>query len=122
MRRCEYCGTPVDDEEQKCSACGAWCESVPEPEAETPVVAESADDIGKTVKKTFETDWFGDVVMAAITVLLGYFGVHRFLQGKVLSGALWALTCGFFIIGYIVDSVGALKKAVESFQNRDSRD
>ncbi len=35
--------------------------------------------------------------------LLGFVGAHRFYFGKPITGAIWALTGGLFLIGWIVD-------------------
>ena len=40
-----------------------------------------------------------------LAIFFGYFGVHRFYAGKIGTGILWALTGGFFLIGYIVDII-----------------
>lgn len=38
-----------------------------------------------------------------LLVFLGLFGVHRMYMGKWLTGILYLLTGGFFLIGYIYD-------------------
>ena len=38
-----------------------------------------------------------------LLVLLGIFGVHRFYQGKILSGLIYLLTVGIFGLGIIYD-------------------
>lgn len=38
-----------------------------------------------------------------LLVVLGVFGVHRFYQGKILSGLLYLLTLGVFGLGVIYD-------------------
>jgi TM2 domain-containing membrane protein YozV len=39
----------------------------------------------------------------ALLVFLGIFGVHRLYLGKWLTGILWALTGGLFLVGYLYD-------------------
>lgn len=38
-----------------------------------------------------------------IAWIFGFMGAHRFYFGKPLTGLLWALTGGFFLIGWIID-------------------
>lgn len=39
-----------------------------------------------------------------IAWIFGFMGAHRFYFGKPLTGLLWALTGGVFLIGWIVDA------------------
>ena len=34
---------------------------------------------------------------------LGLAGIHRFASGKIISGIIWLLTGGLFLIGTIID-------------------
>ncbi len=43
------------------------------------------------------------VIVGYVFWLLGIFGAHRFYFGKPVSGTLWFLTGGLFLIGWIVD-------------------
>lgn len=38
-----------------------------------------------------------------LCALFGYFGVHRFYEGKIASGILWLCTAGLFGFGWIID-------------------
>ncbi len=38
-----------------------------------------------------------------LMTFLGIFGVHRFYLGKWLSGIIWLLTGGLFLVGYLYD-------------------
>lgn len=43
------------------------------------------------------------VIVGYVVWLLGVFGAHRFYFGKPLTGILWFLTGGLFLIGWIID-------------------
>ena len=38
-----------------------------------------------------------------LLTFLGVFGLHRFYQGKIISGILYLLTLGFFGLGVLFD-------------------
>jgi TM2 domain-containing membrane protein YozV len=38
-----------------------------------------------------------------LLTFLGAFGAHRFYMGKFVTGLIWALTGGFFLIGWVYD-------------------
>ncbi len=38
-----------------------------------------------------------------LLTFLGIFGVHRFYMGKWVSGLIWLLTGGLFLVGYLYD-------------------
>ncbi|HAR42914.1 MAG TPA: hypothetical protein DCS07_09845 [Bdellovibrionales bacterium] len=39
----------------------------------------------------------------ALLTFLGGFGIHRFYLGKWITGIVWLLTGGFFLMGYLYD-------------------
>jgi len=43
------------------------------------------------------------VVIGYLFWILGFLGAHRFYFGKPLTGALWFLTGGLLLIGWIID-------------------
>jgi TM2 domain-containing membrane protein YozV len=43
------------------------------------------------------------IVVGYVMWLFGFFGLHRFYYGKKLTGALWALTFGLLLVGWIID-------------------
>lgn len=38
-----------------------------------------------------------------LLTFLGYFGIHRFYLGKWISGVVWLLTGGLFLLGWLYD-------------------
>lgn len=54
----------------------------------------------------------------AITLCLGWLGVHRFMQKKYGTGILWLCTFGLFGIGWIADIIVAFTKISENSQNK----
>ena len=38
-----------------------------------------------------------------LLTFIGVFGIHRFYMGKFFTGLLWALTGGFFLVGWVYD-------------------
>jgi TM2 domain-containing membrane protein YozV len=38
-----------------------------------------------------------------LLTFLGLFGIHRFYMGKWISGLIWALTGGLFLVGWVYD-------------------
>ena len=44
-----------------------------------------------------------DKVIGYVLWIFGFTGAHRFYFGKPISGTIWFLTAGLFLIGWIVD-------------------
>jgi TM2 domain-containing membrane protein YozV len=51
----------------------------------------------------FRTGPFSYNVAWILLTFLGVFGIHRFYMGKWISGIIYLLTGGLFLIGYIYD-------------------
>ncbi len=38
-----------------------------------------------------------------LLTFLGVFGIHRFYQGKIITGLIWLLTGGLLLVGWLYD-------------------
>lgn len=45
-----------------------------------------------------------------LCAVLGIFGVHRFYEGKIFTGILWACTGGLGLLGWIIDLIILINK------------
>lgn len=45
-----------------------------------------------------------------LCAVFGLFGAHRFYEGKIVTGILWALTGGLGLIGWIIDLIILINK------------
>ncbi len=61
-----------------------------------PSMDRSADDRYVSGVKNYNISW-------VLLTFLGVFGVHRFYLEKWLTGLLWLLTGGLFLLGYLYD-------------------
>ena len=116
MRKCEYCGSLVPDDKNKCDACGAWCAQEAEKTAKipssAPIVPQSPADNAKNNVGTVSDGKFisnkgvlNSLVIFLVCVFFGMLGLHRFIQGKIFTGILWLITLGLLGIGYFADIV-----------------
>lgn len=58
-----------------------------------------------------------NVVIAYILWAFGFFGAHRFYVGRPITGTIWALTLGVFLIGWLIDLV-LIPRMVQQAQRR----
>ena len=42
-------------------------------------------------------------LLAYLFWIFGFIGLHRFYLGRPISGAIWALTMGLLLVGWLVD-------------------
>ena len=91
---CKHCGGTIPQDAVMCTHCGRQVEKL----AGAAVVA----GVGARAKNK----WTAFV----LCLLLGYFGAHKFYEGKVGMGVLYLFTLGLFGIGWFVDLIVLLTK------------
>ncbi|MBI2908130.1 MAG: TM2 domain-containing protein [Chloroflexi bacterium] len=54
-------------------------------------------------------------ILAATSILYGYFGLDRFYQGQVAWGTIKLLTLGGFLVWWLIDAAYYTYKAAETW-------
>ncbi|MBR5827455.1 MAG: TIR domain-containing protein [Clostridia bacterium] len=63
---------------------------------------------GATFNISYDQSNRSFILTLLLSIFLGYFGIHRFYAGKILSGIIWFFTGGFFFVGWGFDIVTIL--------------
>jgi TM2 domain-containing membrane protein YozV len=57
----------------------------------------------RSAERRFTAGPYGYTVAWILLTFLGFFGLHRFYLGKWLTGLLYLVTGGLFLVGYLYD-------------------
>lgn len=49
------------------------------------------------------------IIILIITIMLGWLGIHKFIDKKPLQGLLYIFTFGLFIFWWIIDIVASIQ-------------
>ncbi|MCQ2426332.1 MAG: TM2 domain-containing protein [Lachnospiraceae bacterium] len=113
---CKYCGAKIPEDAVLCTACGRQVEELKrggDQQAATPQI------VINNANSNVNTNMNGGIVgMKAcnkwvafvLCLLLGYFGAHKFYEGKAGMGILYIFTVGLFGFGWIIDCISILCK------------
>lgn len=64
--------------------------------------------------KNIATNSNKELIMLLVTIFVGAYGVHKFIEGKIGMGVLYLFTGGLFGIGWIIDVIVAIKNLVNA--------
>lgn len=109
---CKHCGGTIPQDAVMCTHCGRQVEKLAGA-AQPQVVIQNTNMNTNTVAAVVagvgaraKNKWTAFV----LCLLLGYFGAHKFYEGKVGMGVLYLFTLGLFGIGWFVDLIVLLTK------------
>ena len=106
---CEFCGNKVAIDAVICPKCGKQLEELKTEEnnkSNPQVIINNSNTINGNVGRKQCDKW----VALLLCIFLGFFGGHKFYEGKGGMGVLYIFTCGLFGIGIIVDLISILCK------------
>ena len=109
---CKHCGGTIPQDAVMCTHCGRQVEKLAgaaQPQVviqNTNMNTNTAAAVVAGVGARAKNKWTAVV----LCLLLGYFGAHKFYEGKVGMGVLYLFTLGLFGIGWFVDLIVLLTK------------
>ena len=104
---CQHCGNKISKEAVVCPKCGVQvaelktAQSTQQPQIIINNTNTNTVNGGKKCDK-----W----VAFFLCLFLGFFGAHKFYEGKTGAGILYLLTAGIFGIGWFIDTIAILFK------------
>jgi hypothetical protein len=57
----------------------------------------------RAADRRYQPGPFDYTIAWILLTFLGIFGIHRFYLGKWISGLVWLVTGGLFLLGYLYD-------------------
>ena len=109
---CKHCGAKIPVDAVICTACGRQVEELRGQSAQPNIVINNSNQnsnqnvmyAGRAGKE--KNKW----VALILCLLLGFFGAHKFYEGKIGMGILYLFTGGLFCIGVVIDFFSLLFK------------
>lgn len=114
---CKHCGAKIPEAAVICTHCGCQVEEMRQVQQPNIVINNANQNSNSNVNMNMNS---APVIVAGrirnkwvafwLCVFLGYFGAHKFYEGKTGMGILYLFTAGLFGIGWIVDCIALLFK------------
>lgn len=107
---CEYCGNQISVDAVVCTSCGKQLEVLKTDQSnQNPqiIINNTNSNVMNNVHCGKECNKW---VALLLCIFLGFFGAHKFYEGKIGMGILYLFTCGLFGIGWIIDIISLLFK------------
>ena len=112
MKFCKFCGSRIPKDAVVCTKCGRQVEKLEQSASERPIIINNVNNAPLAGNRSFVptkkplNKW----TAFFLCLFLGYFGAHKFYEGKTGLGVLYICTCGLLYIGVLVDLIVLLTK------------
>ena len=122
---CKWCGKPIDADCVVCPKCGKQVRELqyqqPVQSQPSVVINNSNDSVNTNANINTQRTQVGNIYGARgrmckkrtalmLCIFAGYFGAHKFYEGKIGAGVLYFMTGGLLLIGVIMDIIALLGK------------
>lgn len=109
---CKHCGGKIPEAAVVCTLCGCQVEEVKQSEQPNIVINNSNNNVNtnQNIAGALGVRMKNKWIAFFLCVFLGYFGAHKFYEGKAGSGILYLFTFGLFGIGWVIDCITLLFK------------
>lgn len=107
---CNHCGAEIDNDCVICVNCGKQVAQLQNVQPNL-VITNTNTNVNANVNAVHgarkpKNKW----VAFLLCLFLGYFGAHRFYEGKIGTGILWLVTGGLLFVGVFFDLIAILLK------------
>ena len=99
-RICKYCGAELQNDSFYCLSCGRAVD-------DDKIISNITD---RCPTKYANRKWRNKWVSLLLCFFFGGLGIHRFYEGKIITGILYLFSFGFFGVGWFIDIVRILLK------------
>ena len=102
---CKHCGESIDKECLICPKCGKQVEEIKNSKDDRNIVINNtATANSRAIVKNVgygkpKNKW----IALLLCIFLGFFGAHKFYEGRMLLGIVYLFTAGLFGIGWFID-------------------
>ena len=110
---CKHCGQKIPVDAVICTACGRQVETLGQQTAPQVIINNENTNVNSNVNNNVnaaglkpKNKW----VALCLCFFIGFFGAHKFYEGKVGMGILYLFSGGLFGIGVIIDFIALLFK------------
>lgn len=112
---CKHCGAKIFEHAVICPSCGGQVEELKTAVQQPSIVINNENrntntnvnaNVGAVYHKKAKNKW----AAFFLCLFFGYFGMHKFYEGRIGQGILYLLTGGIFGIGWLIDTIILLFK------------